>query len=267
MIFRDLTLGQYVALASPLHALDPRTKLFLTGGLMLIGLIADSLGFYLILTLLLALAVHFSGVPLTLLWRNLKTFRWLFAITFCTHLLFTGEANPSPGLELPWPLTLAGAYRGALLSLRLAVMVMVANLLTLTTAPTELTDGLERLMRPFTRFGLPAHELAMMTMIALRFIPTLTVEAERIMNAQMARGADFTGSPLRRARRLLPLLTPLMVAALQRADELAIAMEARCYHGSEGRSQMEVLGIGKQDYWALVLGLGGVLTAWYGGRW
>ncbi|GAW90877.1 cobalt transporter permease protein CbiQ [Calderihabitans maritimus] len=163
----------------------------------------------------------------------------------------------------PLTITLEGAKRGVFMSLRLVFLVLIASLLTLTTSPMSLTDGLERMLRPGQKIGIPAHEIAMMMTIALRFIPTLLEETEKIMKAQMARGADFeSGNFLQRAKSLLPLLVPLFISAFRRADELAVAMEARCYRGGEHRTRMKELKLGRQDYIALAVMIGFAIYAW-----
>lgn len=244
---KDIALGKYVAVDSPVHRLDPRTKLLATVTLMLAAVGSDQLPVLAMFTVFVLLLARLSRLPLGLLVRNLRPFLWLFTFTLIMHGLMT------PGTVL-WRVPLSdldvtseGLRFGAFFSLRLAVVVSLASLLTLTTAPIEITDGLERLLNPLRRFGFPAHELAMMVTIALRFIPVLIEEAERIYRAQLARGANFGGSPIRRARQLIPLLIPLFLSAFARADRLAVAMESRCYRGGVGRTTYRVLQLGRGD--------------------
>jgi energy-coupling factor transport system permease protein len=249
---KNIALGKYVAVDSPVHRLDPRTKLVATLALMITAVQCERLPALILFSVSVLVSARLSLLPMALLLRNLRPFLWLFAFTLIMHGLM------SPGVViLPIPLTDLGfSYEGlrfgAFFSLRLAVVVSLASLLTLTTSPIEITDGLERLLNPLRRFGFPAHELAMMVTIALRFIPVLIEEAERLHKAQLARGADFSGGPIRRARQLLPLLVPLFLSAFSRADRLAIAMESRCYRGGVGRTNYRLLELGRRDVRAAV---------------
>lgn len=254
-ILGDIALGKYVAGTSVLHRLDPRTKLVAVVLLMGTALgsrgVAPVLGFGLVV----GAAVLLSRLPVALLARNLRSFLWLLAMTALLHACMTpGHLLwRVPGLDLE--VTREGLRAAALFTARLAAVVTAAALLTLTTSPLELTDGIERLLRPLQRVRVPAHELAMMVAIALRFIPVLAEEAERLQKAQMARGAEFTGGPIARARKLVPLLVPLFLSAFARADRLAVAMEARGYRGGEGRTQYRQLRFGRAD------ALAGLVTA------
>ncbi len=249
---KNIALGKYVAVDSPIHRLDPRTKLVATLALMITAVQCDRLPALILFSVFVLVSARLSLLTMTLLLRNLRPFLWLFAFTLIMHGLM------SPGVVIVRiPLTDLGfSYEGlrfgAFFSLRLAVVVSLASLLTLTTSPIEITDGLERLLNPLRRFGFPAHELAMMVTIALRFIPVLIEEAERLHKAQLARGADFSGGPIRRARQLLPLLVPLFLSAFARADRLAIAMESRCYRGGVGRTNYHLLELGRRDLHAAV---------------
>lgn len=246
--FNDITLGQYYPAVSFLHRLDPRSKLAaafcLMGGLLLTYdpyVLAGMAGLFLI-------AARSGKIPLPLLMRNLRPFLWLFALTWIIHLLWSdGQVLwVVPGTALV--ITREGASLGGIYVVRLALLILYAALLTLCTSPLELTDALERLSRPLKRFGVPTHELSLMLTLSLRFIPTLLEEAQRIRNAQLSRGARFTGSLRHRVRSLLPLLVPLFVSAFRRADELALAMDARCYSGGEGRSVYTRLHFASADY-------------------
>lgn len=247
----NMTLGQYVPVESLVHHLDPRCKI--VGVLFcLVGvfMVKGPLGF-LMWGLLFLLLVSASRVPARLVLSTVRPVWILVAFTAVIHLFFTrGEPLFSWGIV---EITREGAVMAARMGLRLVLLVMYAGLLTLTTSPTELADGLESLFSPFRRFGFPAHELAMMMTIALRFIPTLLNETERIMKAQIARGAELErGGPLRRLRAFIPVLVPLFVIVFQRADDLATAMEARNYTGGEGRSRMHPLKWSVRDTTALL---------------
>ena len=249
-LLTDITLGKYVAVDSPLHRLDPRTKFLATAALMMALLTTEGFAPLLLASPFIALTVRCSLVPPWLVLKNLRPFVWLFLFTIVLHALLTPGATLWRLPYLDRPITVEGVQLGLFFSLRLAAVVLIASLLTLTTTPMELTDGLEKLLSPLRRFGFPAHELAMMVSIALRFIPVLIEEAERLYKAQLARGADFGGNPLRRARNLLPLLVPLFISAFARADRLALAMESRCYRGGEGRTRYRELRFGRGDGWA-----------------
>jgi ABC-type cobalt transport system, permease component CbiQ and related transporters len=246
----DITLGQYFPGSSILHRLDPRTKL--VGTLIFISSIfmAESYAAYALLTAFSVFAIAVSGVPVRMLLRSVRPLWMIIVITVLIHIFST------PGTVIyalgPLTATAEGLRQGALMASRLVFLIAMSSLLTFTTSPIVLTDGIERLLNPFRRFGLPAHELAMMMTIALRFVPTLLEETDRIMKAQMARGADFSsGNILRRARNMVPLLVPLFISAFRRADELAVAMEARCYRGGENRTRMKELRFAARDTVAL----------------
>lgn len=262
-LLHDLTLGQYVPVDSPVHRLDPRTKLCGTMLLMAVLMIIRDLRFYPIVLIWLAGVVRVAGLPPTMVVRNLRPFIWLLTITFVAHALLTPGRSAGP-VGIAWlGLTAEGLTQGTLFTVRLMTIILLASVLTLTTTPIEVADGLEALLKPFQRIGVPAHELAMMTVIALRFIPTLVEEADRLQKAQMARGADFTGSPIRRARKFMALLIPLILSAFRRADDLAVAMEARCYRGSVGRTQFRALRLAGPDYLALGLTAGLAACGWW----
>lgn len=240
-LLRDIAIGRYAPGNGYLHQLDPRTKLLSLIALMVTALTTQGLGPVSMFSGLVVLIAVTARLPLSILLRNLRSFVWLIGVTALLHLFMTPG---TPRWVIPHAMlviTHEGATSAALFSLRLAAVVTAASMLTLTTTPLALTDGLESLMRPFRRLGVPAHELAMMVSIALRFIPVLADEAERLQKAQMARGADFSGGPVRRARKLVPLLVPLFLSAFARADRLAIAMEARGYRGGEGRTRLHPL--------------------------
>lgn len=240
-VLKDIALGKYVAVDSAVHDLDPRTKFLCLMILMTAVVLTTSFVALSLFALFLTGAVSLANIPLVFALRNLRPFAWLFSFTLLFNAFMTPGhliwQPPAVGLAL----TSEGLYAGAFFCARLSILVTVASLLTLTTTPMELTDGLERILGPLRRFRFPAHELAMMVTIALRFIPVLVEEAERLHKAQAARGADFGGNPIRRARKLIPLLVPLFISAFSRADRLALAMESRCYRGGEGRTSYREL--------------------------
>lgn len=251
-MFRDLLIGQYVPGESPVHRLDPRTKLVAATLYVLALFFLQRWAGYAVASLLVLAAWALSGLPLRLLARSLRPVAWIAALTVVLHALFTAPEGQALVHWGPVRVTAAGLDSGLRFGLRLVLLMVASSLLTLTTSPIQLADGIERLARPLQRFGFPAHELAMMMTIALRFIPTLMEEAERIIKAQTARGADFgRGSVLQRIRSLVPVLVPLFVGAFRRADDLALAMESRCYRGAEGRTRMRVLRMGARDAMAL----------------
>ncbi|MDI6771969.1 MAG: energy-coupling factor transporter transmembrane component T [bacterium] len=240
---RYITVGQYLPRSSPLHHLDPRTKILATTALMVtLFLIPSFAGLGLLAAGLIALLV-LGQIPLGYALRGLRPIAVLLLLTVFLNTFFGGgEGGRTLFQAGPLVATEEGFRRALFVGLRFILLVTAATLLTFVTSPVELTDGLEWLLRPFRRVGVPAHELAMMMSIALRFIPTLLEETEKIMKAQMARGAEFgQGSILRRARAFVPVLVPLLISAFRRSEELALAMEARCYRGGEGRTRMKEL--------------------------
>ena len=247
---KDITLGRYVALDSLIHRLDPRTKFVGTIALMVAALSSHSFLALFIFTAFLTVATLLSRLPVRMVVANLRVFVWLFTFTFGLHAFLT------PGTALwtlpltAWTVSAEGLRMGSFFCFRLATVVVSAALMTLATSPMQLTNGLERLFTPARRIGIPVAELALMISIALRFIPVLVDEAERLRKAQVARGAEFSGHPLRRARSLLPLLVPLFVSAFERADRLAIAMESRGYQPGLPRTYYHELSLQKCDFYA-----------------
>lgn len=261
-MLKNVTIGQYYPGNSVVHRLDPRSKLFLSFAFILVLFLVKGFLAYLTFGLLVLLVTRAARVPLRLILRGLKPLTFIIALTVILHLLTTrgGVTLLSFGVIR---IDSQGIVQAVFLASRLMLLVTATSLLTLTTSPIALTDGLERILRPGQRIGIPAHELAMMMTIALRFIPTLIEEADKIMRAQMARGADFeTGGFLKRAKSLLPLLVPLFVSAFRRADELAMAMEARAYRGGQNRTRMKILRFTSLDAWAILLSGGAFLFAW-----
>lgn len=264
-MLNDITIGQYVKGNSFLHHLDPRTKIFGMLGIMIsLFFINNWVGLaYAILIVFALLGV--SQVPIRYYLRGIKPLLFILIFTAVIQTFLT------PG-QVIWQwhflhITHEGIHLAIFMCSRLVLLVLVTTVVTLTTTPIQLTDAVEDLLSPFKRFGLPAHELAMMMTIALRFIPTLIDETDKIMKAQSARGASFDeGSLINRAKALLPVLVPLFLNAIKRADELAMAMEARCYHGGEGRTRLHELKYEKRDFYALV-GVAVVFVAAVATRW
>lgn len=245
----DITIGQYFPGNSLIHRLDPRTKILSLLSLITIIFIVNSPVSYGLICLFTIIVIGLSNVPFLMVLKSIKPLWWIILFTVLIHIFTTpGEAIAKVWL---FSITMEGIQQASFMSLRLILLIVLSSLLTLTTSPITLTDALEKLLTPFKKIGLPAHELAMMMTIALRFIPTLLEETERIMKAQEARGADFSsGGIIKRIKNMIPLLVPLFISAFRRADDLAVAMEARCYRGGENRTRMKVLRIGTIDYQA-----------------
>lgn len=248
-MLRDITIGQYFPTESPVHQLDPRVKLM--GTIWFVTLLFSASHFWgmILCASLLLVMVFLSKVPFKYMLRGLRPVLLIIVFSAVINLFFTAG---TPVVDLGWArITWEGIRMAIKMSARLALLILGSSLLTFTTTPISLTDGVERLLQPFKRLGLPAHELAMMMTIALRFIPTLLEETDKIMKAQMARGARLdSGSLIERARNLVPILVPLFVGAFRRADELAMAMEARCYRGGENRTRLKTLKFTRRDLWA-----------------
>ncbi len=246
-MLKDITLGQYMPGDTVIHRIDPRAKIMLT--ILYIAMIfcVGSPLWYVIPLLYVMLSAKLAGLSIKHLLKSVKPLRFLLVLTFVLNLFFsTGET-----IWWQWgflKVTQEGALLAIHFCMRLVFLVAGTSLLTLTTSPVALSDGMEILLSPLKVIHFPAHELAMMMTIALRFIPTLIEEADKIMKAQMARGADFeSGNLIARAKAMIPLLVPLFVSAFRRAGDLAMAMEARCYHGGEGRTRLRVLQYQKHD--------------------
>ena len=250
-MLKDITLGQFFPGNTIVHRLDPRTKI-LAVVLYIVALFsADSVLTYAIVMVALTVSILVSKVPFRSLTKGLKPIIIIVIFTAVMNLFFT-KGTPVCDVWLLRHITWEGLVAAVKMLLRIVMLIMGTFLLTYTTSPIRLTDGLEDLLGPLKKLGVPVHELAMMMSIALRFIPTLIEETDKIMSAQRARGADFeSGNLLQRAKALSPLLVPLFVSAFRRADELATAMECRCYHGGEGRTKLHVLRYETRDYLTL----------------
>lgn len=253
-MLRDITIGQYYSVPSIIHKMDPRFKI-IASMLYLVSLfLINQIVAYTAVIVFIGIVVKLSKVPVNFIMKGLKPVFMLIIFAFVINVfLTTGTGDPlvHAGFIKIYP---EGVERAFFMAIRLILLIIGTSLLTLTTSPIELTDGIEYLLSPFKKIGMPAHELAMMMTIALRFIPTLLEETDKIMKAQMARGADFeSGNLMNRAKALIPLLVPLFISAFRRADELAMAMEARCYRGGEGRTRMKVLKYSSLDVYGSVI--------------
>ncbi len=253
-MLKDITLGQYFPGNSVVHRLDPRTKLIMLLVYIIALFCAVSWVSYGVLFLTLALTVYISRIPFKSVVRGLKPLLFILIFTGVLNLFFTAGETV---LVHFWKITitLEGVERAFFMVVRIMMLVTGTFLLTYTTSPISLTDGLEQLLGPLKKIRVPVHELSMMMCIALRFIPTLIEETDKIMSAQKARGADFeTGSIKQRVKAMIPILVPLFISAFRRADELATAMECRCYHGGEGRTKMKLLHYCRADYFSFLSG-------------
>ena len=254
-MLKDITLGQYFPGYSVIHLLDPRTKLIMLVVYIVALFMAQSWGSYGLLLVFLAVIIKISTIPLKSIVKGMKPLVMILVFTGILNLFFTQEG---PVLVDFWiiTITLGGLTRAIFMMARILMLITCTFLLTYTTSPISLTDGLESLMNPLKKIKVPVHELSMMMCIALRFIPTLIEETDKIMCAQKARGADFeNGSLIERAKALIPILVPLFIGAFRRADELATAMECRCYQGGEGRTKMKLLRYRRNDFTAFGVGI------------
>ncbi|MBA2176958.1 energy-coupling factor transporter transmembrane protein EcfT [Halobacillus locisalis] len=249
----SMIIGQYVPGESFVHRLDPRSKIAIIFFFVLIVFFANSVMSYGLLALFAIGAAASSKVPLPYIMKGLKPVWFLIIFTFLLHLIVTKEGDVLYNLW-GWKIYEEGLVQGAAISLRFFLLILVTSLLTLTTTPIEITDAIEELLGPLKKIRFPVHELALMMSISLRFIPTLMQETEKISKAQASRGVDFrTGSFKDRIKAVIPLLVPLFVSAFKRAEELAMAMEARGYRGGEGRTKLRELSISKLDYYLYAL--------------
>ena len=251
-MLRDITIGQYYPADSVIHRLDPRVKLFATLFYVISLFCVKGVVGFLVVTIALAGVIVLSKVPFKFMVKGLKAIMILMLITALFNLFLT----PGEVLVSFWILeiTKEGLQNAVLMTFRLIYLILGTSIMTLTTTPNQLTDGLEEALRPLNKIKVPVHAIAMMMSIALRFIPILIEETDKIMKAQMARGADFeNGNMLKRVKNMIPLLVPLFVSAFRRADDLAMAMEARCYNGGAGRTKMKPLTYVRRDYIAYIV--------------
>lgn len=261
-MLRDITLGQYYQTDSVIHRLDPRVKLITTIAYIISLFVFRNFTGYLAAAVFLTVIIKMSKVPFKYIVKGMKAILFLLLITVVFNLFLT----PGEPLITFWifKITVEGISTAVFMAVRLTFLIIGSSIMTLTTTPNHLTDGMEKLMKPLKAIKVPVHEVAMMMSIALRFIPILLEETDKIMKAQTARGADFeTGGILKRAKNLVPLLVPLFISAFRRANDLAMAMEARCYNGGENRTKMKPLTYRKIDgiaYMIIVIYLVGLLT-------
>lgn len=251
-MLRDITIGQYYPAESVLHKLDPRTKLMATLIYVVSLFVFRGLAGFVAVTVALCLVIWLSKVPVGYMVKGLKSIVVILLITAVFNLFLT----PGETIFIVWKfkITYEGLQNAGFMVIRLIYLILGSSVLTLTTTPNQLTDGLEKSMKPLNKIHVPVHEIAMMMSIALRFIPILIEETDKIMKAQLARGADFeSGNLLKKAKSMVPLLVPLFVSAFRRANDLAMAMEARCYHGGAGRTKMKPLKYRRLDGAAYII--------------
>lgn len=246
-MLNDITLGQFYPVNSVIHRIDPRVKIVITIAMIAALFIAQSFWAYVLVGSFIIVVIGMSRVPVTFIFKGLKPLLFIVVFTAAINIFLT---NGTVWFKIGFmTATYEGLTIAVLMIVRLIFLVTITTLLTLTTSPIMLTDGIESLLKPLKAIKVPAHELAMMMTIALRFIPTLLEETDKIIKAQSARGADFSsGNIMQRAKAMIPILVPLFISAFRRADELAIAMECRCYHGGENRTKLKQLHTTKRDY-------------------
>lgn len=252
-MIRDITIGQYYPVSSPIHKLDPRTKILITFAYIISLFLINRFIGYAFVAVIFYAVVRISKVPLKYMLKGLKSVIFILMFTVVLNIFFTSAGN----VLFEWGIikvTDEGLIIAAKMGIRLILLIVGSSVLTLTTSPIELTDGIESLLKPFTKIGVPAHEIAMMMSISLRFIPILLEETDKIMKAQTARGADFeSGNIINRAKAMIPIMVPLFISAFRRAEELAMAMEARCYRGGVGRTRLKSLKYAKRDAAAFII--------------
>lgn len=258
-MLKDITIGQYFPENSVVHKLDPRMKLILTIGYIVMLFLVNNIWGFLISGLLLSVCYKISKIPFKMIIKSIKPILSILLFTAVLNIFLVSTGT----VIFKWwifQITTGGIYLAFNMAVRIVLLIASSSLLTYTTSPITLTDAIERLLKPLKVIKFPVHELAMMMSIALRFIPTLIEETDKIMSAQKARGADLeSGGLLKRAKALVPILIPLFISAFRRAEELALAMECRCYHGGEGRTRMRQLHLSVNDFMALfvlILGIG-----------
>lgn len=246
-MLKDITLGQYFPLDSFIHKLDPRTKILIFVLDIVAIFMARTLESYIVISLFTFIVMLISKVPIKTYIKGLKPILYIIVFTALLNMFLTnGEDLPIFGYSIG--ITVEGAILAAKMAVRLILLIIGSSALTYTTSPMALTDGIEKLLKPLSKIGFPTHELSMMMSIAIKFIPTLIEETDKIIKAQQARGASFdTGSVFKRAKALIPMLVPLFISAFRRADDLAIAMESRCYMGGDGRTRMKEIRFSHKD--------------------
>ena len=247
-MIRDITIGQYYPAESPIHRMDARLKLAITFIFIVTLFFVNTFIGYVFVIASMAIVIRKSKVPFKFMTKGLKSIMIIILFTAFINLFMTQGEHVLVELGF-FSITMEGVLLAVKMCVRLVLLIVGSSILTLTTTPIQLTDAIEYILKPFKKIGVPAHEIAMMMTIALRFIPTLLDETDKIMKAQQARGADFdTGNLVQKAKALIPILVPLFISAFRRAEELAMAMEARCYHGDEHRTRMNVMKMNSSDY-------------------
>ncbi|PJI08908.1 MULTISPECIES: energy-coupling factor transporter transmembrane component T family protein [Clostridium] len=252
-MIKDITIGQYIPGKSFIHKLDPRTKILMSLVYIIDLFIINQFKGYIFITVFTFLIIFVSKIQMKYIYRSLKPIVILIIFTGALNIFMT-TGNAAPLFHWKFiHIYKEGLILAAFMSIRLIFLIIGTSMVTYTTSPIELTDGIEKLLKPFSKIGLPAHEFAMMMTIALRFIPTLIDETDKIMKAQMARGAELdSGNIIKKAKNLIPILVPLFISSFRRADELAMAMESRCYRGGEGRTRMKQLKFTSKDSVAVI---------------
>lgn len=252
-MIRDITIGQYYPAKSCIHRLDPRVKIVCTLLFLISLFVQNSILGYFLATIFLAVVIRSSRVPLKFIVKGLKAVVILLMFTVLMNLFLTKGGRELVNFWI-FHITESGLRTSVFMAIRLVYLIMGSSIMTFTTTPNSLTDGMESLLRPLKRWNVPVHEVAMMMSIALRFIPILLEETDKIMKAQIARGADLdSGNIIQKTKAMVPILVPLFVSAFRRANDLAMAMEARCYHGGEGRTKMKPLSYKTGDYAAYII--------------
>lgn len=252
-MIRDITIGQYYPAQSQVHRLDPRVKIVCTLAFLVSLFLQNSILGYVVAFVFLAMVIRLSKVPVKFIVRGLKPIVILLLFTVLMNLFLTRNGNILFHYGI-LTITEGGLRTCVFMTVRLIFLVMGSSIMTFTTTPNSLTDGIEKLLHPLNRIHVPVHEIAMMMSIALRFIPILLEETDKIMKAQIARGADFeNGNLIQKVKNMVPLLVPLFISAFRRANDLAMAMEARCYHGGDNRTQMKPLKYKKRDHIAYLI--------------
>ncbi len=247
-MIRDITIGQYYPAESPIHKMDARLKLTVTFIFIVTLFLVNTFIGYVFVIASMGLVIKASKVPLKFMLKGLKSIMIIILFTAFINLFMTRGETVLLKVGV-FSITMEGVLLAIKMCVRLVLLIVGSSILTLTTTPIQLTDAIEYILKPFKKIGVPAHEIAMMMTIALRFIPTLLDETDKIMKAQQARGADFdTGNLIQKAKALIPILVPLFISAFRRAEELAMAMEARCYHGDEHRTRMNRMQMKSSDY-------------------
>lgn len=265
-MIRDITIGQYYPGSSRIHRLDPRTKIVCTVLFLISLFIQNSLPGYVLATVFLGCVIVLSGVPLKFIVKGLKPIVILLLFTVAMNLFLTDGGAVLLKFSI-FTITENGLRTSVYMAIRLMYLVTGSSIMTFTTSPNGLTDGMEKLLHPLNRVNVPVHEVAMMMSIALRFIPILLEETDKIMKAQQARGADFeSGNIMQRAKSMVPILVPLFVSAFRRANDLAMAMESRCYHGGEGRTKMKPLRYAGRDRAAYIITMVYLVAVFTAGR-